>query len=106
LGISGTFGKGDIVGAGLYLKTGQGFCTLNGKILNMGEYFQDVKLWFLKRANKIIGSVFELPRERLMFGKLYPCVRLDSSDKGTGLRLSVNLDQSTGHPFKCQRSST
>jgi hypothetical protein len=37
-GFSGRFCKGDIVGAGLNMKTGQGFCTRNGKRLDMGEY--------------------------------------------------------------------
>jgi len=36
-GSSGTYGKGDIVGVYLDTKTGEGFCTKNGKKLDIGE---------------------------------------------------------------------
>ncbi|CAJ0555364.1 Ff.00g054290.m01.CDS01 [Fusarium sp. VM40] len=85
-GVFGTFGKGSTVGAGLDMTTGQGFCTLNGKRLNMGNAFE--------------------PRDkRFLFAKLYPCVGFDLTEGGTGLRLRVNLDQSTSHPFKYARPS-
>ncbi|KIL90085.1 hypothetical protein FAVG1_06823 [Fusarium avenaceum] len=83
-GVSGTFGEGDTVGAGLDMTTGQGFCTLNGTRLNMGKAFE--------------------PRdERFLFGKLYPCVGFDLTEGGIGLCLRVNLDQSIGHPSKYPR---
>lgn len=102
-GSAGIYSKGDIVGAGLNMKTGQGFCTLNGTRLDMGEYPRDLKLWLLKSTNKITGNAFDLPDERFLFGKLYPCVGFDSSDDGVGLRFLVNLDKSADHPFKFQR---
>lgn len=36
-GDSGRFHSGDTVGCGLDMKTGEGFCTLNGKRLDMGK---------------------------------------------------------------------
>ncbi|KAM0435852.1 hypothetical protein ACHAPT_002743 [Fusarium lateritium] len=40
---NGKFGGGDVVGVGLNIETGEGFCTRNGKKLNMGEAFQNAK---------------------------------------------------------------
>jgi hypothetical protein len=36
-GGTGIFGKSDVVGGGLHVETGEGFCTRNSKKLNMGE---------------------------------------------------------------------
>ncbi|KAF5012140.1 hypothetical protein FDECE_1789 [Fusarium decemcellulare] len=84
-GPAGMFGSGDVVGACLNMETGQGFCTRNGRRLNMGNALQS-------------------PNERLRYGKLYPCVGFYVNERGVGLHFIVNFDGSDRHPFKYQGS--
>ncbi|VUC35735.1 unnamed protein product [Clonostachys rosea] len=80
-GDSGMFGQGDVVGVGLDMKSGQGFCTRNGKRLDMGD-------------------AFETLHKKFNFGKLYPCVGFSLEGLGVGLHFRVNFDGSKDHPFK------
>ncbi|KAF5611338.1 uncharacterized protein FTJAE_14208 [Fusarium tjaetaba] len=80
-GEQGVFGSKDTVGVCLNMNTGQGFCTKNGKRLDMGD-------------------VFSLPDERFNYGKLYPCVGFDVTSEGVGLDFEVNFDGSGQHPFE------
>ena len=41
------FGEGETVGIYMNLETGEAFCTLNGRMLRMGEYS-----WFSSLPNK------------------------------------------------------
>ncbi|KAF5571075.1 serine threonine phosphatase 6 regulatory ankyrin repeat subunit a [Fusarium phyllophilum] len=84
-GEQGVFGSNDIVGVCLNMKTGQGFCTKNGKPLDM-------------------GGIFPLPDERFNYGKLYPCVGFDVTSEGVGLDFEVNFDGSGQHPFEYKGS--
>ncbi|KAF5578241.1 hypothetical protein FPCIR_11643 [Fusarium pseudocircinatum] len=79
-GEQGMFGSNFVVGVCLNMKTGQGFCTKNGKRLDMGD-------------------IFPLPDERFNYGKLYPCVGFDVTSEGVGLDFVVNFDGSEQHPF-------
>ncbi|KAF7540966.1 hypothetical protein G7054_g967 [Neopestalotiopsis clavispora] len=80
-GEAAKFGRGHIVGAHLNMQTGHVFCTLNGNRLNMGDEVKQHS-------------------ESLRFGKLYPCIGLDLTAEGVGLRFKVNFDGSASHPFK------
>ncbi|KAH7244825.1 hypothetical protein B0J15DRAFT_537647 [Fusarium solani] len=80
-GDSGKFKSGDVVGVCLNVDTGQGFCTRNGKKLNM-------------------GNAFEERDERFRYGKMYPCVGFNITEEGMGLYFSVNFNGSGNHPFK------
>ncbi|KAG5751047.1 hypothetical protein H9Q70_006325 [Fusarium xylarioides] len=84
-GEQGVFGSNDVVGVCLNMKTGQGFCTKNGKPLDM-------------------GGIFPLPDERFNYGKLYPCVGFDVTSEGVGLDFAVNFDGSGQHPFEYKGS--
>ncbi|KAH6970509.1 ankyrin repeat-containing domain protein [Ilyonectria sp. MPI-CAGE-AT-0026] len=77
-GAPGEFGADDVVGACLNLETGEGFCTLNGKKMNMGYASERTKF-------KVV--------------KMYPCVGVDTKDEGVGLQFVVNLGASSNHPF-------
>ncbi|RSL78383.1 hypothetical protein CEP51_008242 [Fusarium floridanum] len=79
-GEAGEFKSGDIVGACLNTDTGQGFCTRNGKKLNM-------------------GSAFKGHEDSFKYGKMYPCVGFDVGEDGEGLCVRVNFDGSGNHPF-------
>ncbi|RTE82800.1 hypothetical protein BHE90_002705 [Fusarium euwallaceae] len=79
-GEDGEFKSGDIVGACLNMDTGQGFCTRNGKKLNMGNAFKDHE-------------------DSFKYGKMYPCVGFDVGEDGEGLCVRVNFDGSGNHPF-------
>ncbi|KAF6520633.1 hypothetical protein HZS61_014891 [Fusarium oxysporum f. sp. conglutinans] len=80
-GDRGLFGSYFVLGACLNMKTGQGFCTRNGKRLDM-------------------GGAFSSPDERFSYGKLYPCVGFDVSSEGVGLDFEVNFDGSGQHAFE------
>ncbi|KAH7146763.1 ankyrin repeat-containing domain protein, partial [Dactylonectria estremocensis] len=77
-GAPGEFGAGDVVGACLNLETGEGFCTLNGKKMNMGYASERTKF-------KVV--------------KMYPCVRVDTEEEGVGLHFVVNFRASSTNPF-------
>ncbi|KAK7422447.1 hypothetical protein QQZ08_009499 [Neonectria magnoliae] len=47
-GAPGEFSAGDVVGACLNLETGEGFCTLNGKKMNMGNASKRMKFKVVK----------------------------------------------------------
>ncbi|RSL58762.1 hypothetical protein CEP53_006033 [Fusarium sp. AF-6] len=79
-GEAGDFKSGDVVGVGLNMDTGQGFCTRNGNKLNMGNAFEGHE-----------GS--------FKYGKMYPHIGFDVSRKGIGLCIRVNFDGSGNHPF-------
>lgn len=69
---------GVIVGVGLDMRTGKGFCTLDGRRLDMGDVFDDY---------------------RFNVGKMYPCVGVDVEEAGVGLEVKVVLRESATHPF-------
>lgn len=77
-GAPGEFGAGDVVGACLNLETGEGFCTLNGKKMNMGNASEWTKF-------KVV--------------KMYPCVGVYTEEEGVGLHFVVNFGASSNHPF-------
>ncbi|KAH7134452.1 hypothetical protein EDB81DRAFT_762752 [Dactylonectria macrodidyma] len=62
-GAPGEFGASDVVGACLNLETGEGFCTLNGKKINMGNSSE---------------------RTKFKVAKMYPCVRVDTEEDSPG----------------------
>ncbi|KAF2995700.1 hypothetical protein E8E13_003650 [Curvularia kusanoi] len=72
---------GDTAGVGLNLETGEGFVTLNGKLLETNEAFAHD---YNKFNNK----------------KMYPCVGYDNEESGVGLKFEWNLGGSLDtHPF-------
>ncbi|KAM6516370.1 hypothetical protein FALCPG4_014554 [Fusarium falciforme] len=79
-GDSGKFKSGDVC---LNVNTGQGFCTRNGKKLNM-------------------GNALEGHEKSFKYGKRYPCVGFDVQEEGVELHFRVNFDGSGSHPFKYQ----
>ncbi|UPL02498.1 hypothetical protein LCI18_013432 [Fusarium solani-melongenae] len=79
-GDSGKFKSGDVVGVCLNVDTGQGFCTRNGKKLNM--------------RNALEGH-----EKSFKYGKRYPCIGLGGGSSGVGLHVRVNFDGSDTHPF-------
>jgi hypothetical protein len=52
-GESGTFASGDVIGVCLNIETGQGFCTRNGKMLKMGEFYYNREVCDVLKANKL-----------------------------------------------------
>ncbi|WXC67156.1 hypothetical protein SNK03_012925 [Fusarium graminearum] len=82
-GANGQFRSNDVVGVCLNMKTGDGFCTRNGKRLNM-------------------GNAFRTQNRRFDYGKLYPCVGFDVASSGVGLHFMVNFGSSSFHPFTYQ----
>ncbi|KAH3958115.1 hypothetical protein HBH92_210860 [Parastagonospora nodorum] len=78
-GAKGEFGANDIVGVGLNLETGKGFVTLNGNLRDVGDMFEG---------------------EKFNDRKMYPCVGIDTTDEGVGLRFVINFGESADHPFK------
>jgi hypothetical protein len=52
-GDAGTYSAGDVVGVGLDLETGEGFCTLNGERRDVGEHCLScpLELCYLLEAN-------------------------------------------------------
>ncbi|KAH3991902.1 hypothetical protein HBI56_206560 [Parastagonospora nodorum] len=78
-GAKGEFGANDIVGVGLNLESGKGFVTLNGKLRDVGDMFEG---------------------EKFNDRKMYPCVGIDTTDEGVGLRFVINFGGSANHPFK------
>ncbi|KAJ3457220.1 hypothetical protein MRS44_014361 [Fusarium solani] len=99
-GDSGKFKSGDVVGVCLNVDTGQGFCTRNGKKLNMGKLPAQRCEILIHRANSTIGNAFEERDERFRYGKMYPCVGFNITEEGMGLYFSVNFNGSGNHPFK------
>ncbi|KAL6354446.1 hypothetical protein LRP88_11780 [Fusarium phalaenopsidis] len=79
-GDSGKFKSGDVLGVCLNVNTGHGFCTRNGKRLDM-------------------GNAFEGHEETFKYGKMYPCIGFDLNATGVGLHVRVNFDGSGSHPF-------
>ncbi|KAH4338099.1 hypothetical protein HBH98_214870 [Parastagonospora nodorum] len=78
-GAKGEFGANDIIGVGLSLESGKGFVTLNGKLRDVGDMFEG---------------------EKFNDRKMYPCVGIDTTDEGVGLRFVINFGESADHPFK------
>lgn len=97
-GDRGLFGSYFVVGACLNMKTGQGFCTRNGKRLDMGK--RSFCAYFRQLAYITTGSAFSSPDERFNYGKLYPCVGFDVSSEGVGLDFEVNFNGSGQHAFE------
>ncbi|KAG5754659.1 hypothetical protein H9Q70_002679 [Fusarium xylarioides] len=58
------YGAGQTAGVCLNMETGEGFCTLNGRKLAMGDSFNNYNAAF-------------------QFGKIYPCVGFDVESEGT-----------------------
>ncbi|OAL54771.1 ankyrin [Pyrenochaeta sp. DS3sAY3a] len=74
----GKFGAGDTIGAGLNLKTGKGFVTLNGTMMDVGNAF---------KAQRFNGR------------KMYPCVGFPVAESAIGLSFSINFSGTDDHPF-------
>ncbi|KAG5804164.1 hypothetical protein H9Q71_011248 [Fusarium xylarioides] len=64
------YGAGQTAGVGLNMETGEGFCTLDGKKLAMGDFFRNHNAAF-------------------QFGKIYPCVGFDVESGGVGLKFQI-----------------
>ncbi len=96
-GDAGKFHSRDVVGCGLDMKTGEGFCTRNGKRLDMGTL--SVKALDSSHADLFSGNAFETTK--FQRGKIYPCIDFDVSEGGVGLHLQVNLGSSApSHGFR------
>jgi hypothetical protein len=98
-GDSGKFKSGDVEGVCLNVNTGQGFCTRNGKKLNMGKLPAHRRETSIHRTNFMLGNAFEAHEESFKYGKMYPCVGFDVTKEGVGLHVRVNFDGSDSHPF-------
>lgn len=98
-GHSGEFKSGDVVGVCLNVNTGQGFCTRNGKKLDMGKLPAQRWETSVRRADFRVGNAFDGHEEAFKYGKRYPCVGFDVREEGVGLRFRVNFDGSDTHPF-------
>lgn len=95
-GPSGRFGVGDVVGVGMDRTTSEGFVTLNGVRLNVGEFFLAVKRQLTKWLLTRLGTVFV--DTDFEYGPLYPRVYVQTAeDVDVTAHLQVNLG---GHPFK------
>lgn len=98
------FKAGDVAGVGMDFQTGQGFCTLNGIRLRMGELLNGEDMLKLKlvvcRApvtDLVPGnSGSRLQNKEFHIGKLYPCVGFEI---GEGLQVEINFGGSPDHPF-------
>lgn len=98
-GHSGKFKSGDVVGVCLNVNTGQGFCTRNGRKLNMGKLPAQTREKSIHRVNFRVGNAFEGHEKSFKYGKRYPCVGFGVDERGVGLHFRVNFDGSRTHPF-------
>ena len=88
---------GDTAGVGLNLETGEGFVTLNGRLLETSKsqfagtasiYSPGTEEGFAHSGNKFNNK------------KMYPCVGYDNPEPGEGLKFEWNLGGSLdAHPF-------
>lgn len=99
-GSSGTYSKGDTVGVYLDTKTGRGFCTKNGKKLDIGKCF--VYLIIANSTKTLTGNAFAKSKGKFRLGKMYPCIGFSPKVEGVGLRFRVNLTGTGEYPFKYQ----
>lgn len=99
LGQKSTFQASDVIGCGMDMETGEGFCVKNGKRLDLGELAIDFYHRCPSRcANAALGNP-PFKWDKFKYGKLYPCVGIVVDEDSAGLRVRVNLG-SKKHSFK------